>query len=135
MLSSDSDGLATVIREEEAQLRPGGAADRPESEVEATSPEPWAIGLALSGGGIRSATFSLGVLQALAQKGRLTSFDYLSTVSGGGYIGSWLSAWIHRSTLCDVQTALGRCGSEARPATSGPAEDRSRATTKEPPEV
>ncbi|HEX6080824.1 MAG TPA: hypothetical protein VF197_14415 [Methylomirabilota bacterium] len=53
--------------------------------------------LCLSGGGIRSATFALGVLQGLARAGLLTKFHYLSTVSGGGYIGSWLSAWIHRS--------------------------------------
>lgn len=60
--------------------------------------------LCLSGGGIRSATFALGVLQGLArdQGGRAGEWprgldvDYLSTVSGGGYIGSWLSAWIHR---------------------------------------
>jgi predicted acylesterase/phospholipase RssA len=48
-------------------------------------------GLAFSGGGIRSATFNLGILQALAEKGLLRKFDYLSTVSGGGYIGSWLA--------------------------------------------
>lgn len=53
-------------------------------------------GLALSGGGIRSATFNLGMLQALAKRGLLRKFDYLSTVSGGGYIGSWLAAWIQR---------------------------------------
>jgi hypothetical protein len=53
-------------------------------------------GLALSGGGIRSATFNLGVLQGLARHRLLTRFDYLSTVSGGGYIGAWLTAWIHR---------------------------------------
>src|SRR5512144_1827334 len=52
--------------------------------------------LCLSGGGIRSATFALGVLQGLARAGLLTQFHYLSTVSGGGYIGAWLSAWIHR---------------------------------------
>lgn len=52
--------------------------------------------LCLSGGGIRSATFSLGVLQALAANGLLKKFNYLSTVSGGGYIGSWLSSWIAR---------------------------------------
>jgi hypothetical protein len=52
--------------------------------------------LCLSGGGIRSATFGLGVLQALAHNGLLQSFSYISTVSGGGYIGGWLSAWIHR---------------------------------------
>jgi predicted acylesterase/phospholipase RssA len=50
--------------------------------------------LCLSGGGIRSATFGLGILQGLARCGLLGKFHYLSTVSGGGYIGSWLSAWI-----------------------------------------
>lgn len=55
------------------------------------------IGLALSGGGIRSATFNLGILQSLAHQDMLRHFDYLSTVSGGGYIGSWLSALIYRS--------------------------------------
>ena len=53
--------------------------------------------LCLSGGGIRSATFALGVVQGLAERGLLQSFDYLSTVSGGGYLGGWLSAWIHRA--------------------------------------
>ncbi|MDD2465647.1 MAG: patatin-like phospholipase family protein [Desulfobulbus sp.] len=48
-------------------------------------------GLALSGGGIRSASFSLGVMQALAYNRWLAEFDYLSTVSGGGYIGSGLT--------------------------------------------
>ena len=51
--------------------------------------------LCLSGGGIRSAAFSLGVLQALARSKLLTSFHYLSTVSGGGYIGGWLLALLH----------------------------------------
>ncbi|HET9640725.1 MAG TPA: patatin-like phospholipase family protein [Allosphingosinicella sp.] len=51
--------------------------------------------LCLSGGGIRSAAFALGVLQALSVKNLLTHFQYLSTVSGGGYIGSWLQRWIH----------------------------------------
>ena len=55
-------------------------------------------GLCLSGGGIRSATFNLGILQGLAAKKRLTEFDYLSTVSGGGYIHSWLAAWLQRRT-------------------------------------
>ena len=54
------------------------------------------FGLALSGGGIRSATLSLGVMQALAGRQWLSRFHYLSTVSGGGYIGSWLSSWIAR---------------------------------------
>jgi hypothetical protein len=102
--------------------------------------------LCCSGGGIRSATFCLGVIQALAkhdvEKTPLTEgaealpanepattdhhstktagskpksdqtvdakhsalgrFHYLSTVSGGGYAGSWLSAWRHRSDFKDI---------------------------------
>jgi hypothetical protein len=49
--------------------------------------------LCLCGGGIRSATFALGVMQALARFGLLGRFHYLSSVSGGGYIASWLTAW------------------------------------------
>lgn len=67
--------------------------------------------LCLSGGGIRSAAFSFGVIQALAMNPRcqpsgervakpedslLSRFHYLSTVSGGGYAGGWLSAWLTR---------------------------------------
>ncbi len=50
-------------------------------------------GLSLSGGGIRSSTFSLGVLQSLEDASILKHVDYLSTVSGGGYIGSFLSSY------------------------------------------
>ena len=49
------------------------------------------VGLAISGGGIRSATFALGALEVLKQVGILKKLNLLSTVSGGGYIGSWLS--------------------------------------------
>ena len=64
--------------------------------------------LCLSGGGIRSGTFALGLLQGLARHKLLNKFHYLSTVSGGGYIGSWLAAWIHRhpSGLSGVTTDL-----------------------------
>ena len=55
------------------------------------------VGLALSGGGIRSATFCLGVVQVLAKYGILRDVDYLSTVSGGGYLGSFLSSRLHWS--------------------------------------
>ncbi|SHM60536.1 patatin-like phospholipase family protein [Rhizobacter sp. OV335] len=54
------------------------------------------FGLALSGGGIRSATVSLGVLQGLARAGLLHRFDYLSTVSGGGYIGAFFASLFRR---------------------------------------
>jgi hypothetical protein len=49
------------------------------------------VGLALSGGGIRSAAISLGILQALNDYGVLSRIDYLSTVSGGGFTGSSLT--------------------------------------------
>ncbi|MBV9065347.1 MAG: patatin-like phospholipase family protein, partial [Methylobacteriaceae bacterium] len=65
--------------------------------------------LCFSGGGIRSAAFCLGIVQAIAgasirrdaapesvEDTLLGQFHYLSTVSGGGYIGSWLSLWTRR---------------------------------------
>ena len=58
-------------------------------------------GLALSGGGIRSATFCLGVLQSLNRLKLLPAFDYVSTVSGGGYVGAWWAAWLARPPLLD----------------------------------
>ncbi len=73
------------------------------------------LGLAFSGGGIRSATFNLGVIQRLAKLRLLHRVDYLSTVSGGGYIGGWLSTWVHRHQdgILGVEDCLGdgkRCG-------------------------
>ena len=64
--------------------------------------------LCLSGGGIRSATFALGIMQGLARHNLLSKFDYLSTASGGGYIGAWLTAWIHRAGLPAVMEGLAR---------------------------
>src|SRR6266446_7635179 len=70
-------------------------------------PEPRSA-LCLSGGGIRSATFNLGVLQGLARNQLLDKFDYLSTVSGGSFIGGWLTAWIQRNGLTGAVSDLGR---------------------------
>ncbi|MEY2927544.1 MAG: hypothetical protein RL367_2021, partial [Pseudomonadota bacterium] len=53
------------------------------------NPSAGLTGLAVSGGGIRSATFALGVLKALSERHLLHRFDYLSTVSGGSYIGAF----------------------------------------------
>jgi hypothetical protein len=61
--------------------------------------------LCLSGGGIRSASFALGVLQGLARYDLLRHFNYLSTVSGGGYIGSWLTAWNYRLNKKEKNTS------------------------------
>src|SRR5215831_8229337 len=73
-------------------------------EMPGSSPEDLKerVGLAFSGGGIRSATFNLGLLQGLARYNLLQRIDYISTVSGGGYIGSWLISWIRRQGLRDV---------------------------------
>ena len=62
-------------------------------------------GLCLSGGGIRSATFCLGFIQALFRGGLLKRVDYLSTVSGGGYIGSCLTALLS-SDLKNVENRI-----------------------------
>jgi len=62
--------------------------------------------LCLSGGGIRSATFGLGVIQGLAHHRVLGAFDYLSTVSGGGYVGSWLTAWMAHAGPAYVEAKL-----------------------------
>ncbi|HEX8172083.1 MAG TPA: patatin-like phospholipase family protein [Thermoanaerobaculia bacterium] len=67
---------------------------------------PKLLGLALSGGGVRSATFNLGLLQALAAAGKLKAFDYLSTVSGGGYAGGWWSAWLSRDARNDERDPI-----------------------------
>ena len=74
--------------------------------------------LCLSGGGVRSASFGLGVLQGFAQLGVLGTFDYLSTVSGGGYIGGWWSAWRYRAALGnepDPGVQLGNASVEPEP--------------------
>jgi hypothetical protein len=68
--------------------------------------EPDLSALCLSGGGIRSATFALGVIQGLASFGLLNRFHYLSSVSGGGYIASWLSTWRTLARDCEVLPAL-----------------------------
>jgi hypothetical protein len=66
-------------------------------------------GLALSGGGIRSATFCLGLLRAFAANGILRRFDYLSTVSGGGYAGAAFGRLYKENTGADeVEEGLQR---------------------------
>lgn len=61
-----------------------------------------AVGLAISGGGIRAATFALGIVQVLARRGVLQSVDVMSTVSGGGYLGSFIT-----SVLSGTDTTVG----------------------------
>ena len=71
-----------------------------EVKIEGTgpgSPPLNVVALALSGGGIRSASFSLGVVQAFNERGVFKSIDYLSTVSGGGYLGASISATMNKT--------------------------------------
>ncbi len=78
-----------------------------------------AFGVGFSGGGIRSATFNLGILQGLAKRNLLPYVDYLSTVSGGGYIGTWLHSVIRRKHEGDPVTA----GAALNRPVPGPAKD------------
>ncbi|MEA3236043.1 patatin-like phospholipase family protein [Pseudomonas mosselii] len=48
------------------------------------------LGVSLSGGGMRSATFSIGVLAGLQKQGILNQIDIVSSVSGGSYANLWL---------------------------------------------
>ncbi|MCU1262386.1 MAG: hypothetical protein JWO80_5271, partial [Bryobacterales bacterium] len=89
-----------LLKAEYSALRPDvdfDAADRAALYRQAHNQSHPFSALCISGGGIRSATFSLGVIQGLAEQGILERFDYLSTVSGGGYIGGWLTAWVNRA--------------------------------------
>jgi len=115
-----------------------------------------AWGLTLSGGGIRSATFSLGLMQALARTempgsgerappgGWMRCFDYLSTVSGGGYIGAFFVSlfvpqrlvagpWKPRTVLTRVQASMRPFrrgdGTRARREAAGSAENVASAET------
>ncbi len=74
---------------------------------------PDQVGFGVSGGGIRSATFALGVFQALARQKLLSKIDYLSTVSGGGYFGSFYGRLFTRTpqvaSVADVEEILATC--------------------------
>jgi Patatin-like phospholipase len=99
MKHDDPLSFEQVLADEFTALRPGPTFAGRRADLYATmhrDPAPLSA-LCVSGGGIRSATFALGVIQGLAERGLLPQFDYLSTVSGGGYIGSWLTAWAHRA--------------------------------------
>ncbi len=73
--------------------------DAAHSDPDLSRLPPRTVGLALSGGGLRAAIFALGILQALAKQGRLREIDFLSTVSAGGFIGSFLGRLFTRSSI------------------------------------
>lgn len=72
----------------------GNTKAQPGNDGENDQPINNAIGLCFSGGGIRACTFAMGVTQRLAEQGLLKDVDYLSTVSGGGYFGTFLSSYL-----------------------------------------
>jgi hypothetical protein len=73
------------------------------SEFKHTSPN---LGVSLSGGGMRSASFSVGVLSGLDEVGILPKVDYLSTVSGGGYAAYWYVSSLYHSQRISLEKAL-----------------------------
>jgi hypothetical protein len=92
----------------EWELKSRGLLNREDNSTDAyeRAKQVRAVGVCLSGGGIRSATFNLGMLQGLARLGKLGEIDYLSTVSGGGYIHEFLASWIFREGVETVQRKL-----------------------------
>jgi hypothetical protein len=107
----DREHIEIAAQRAERLVKPPSESDASRTELcpEAKKPSGWSrrvwtgeqvenlFGLAISGGGIRSATFNLGVLQKLQELDLLRKFDYLSTVSGGGYIGAWLIGNVRRT--------------------------------------
>ncbi len=91
--------FSEVLREEQAQVEASRQARR-------QSVDQQLVGLALSGGGVRSATFSLGVLQGLARFGLLRRLDYLSSTGGGSLIAGWLLKWIQARGYSEVEHRL-----------------------------
>lgn len=80
------------------------------------APIPDRLGLALSGGGIRSACVALGILQRLARAQILRQVHYISAISGGGYILGFLSAWTKRAKSLDaVESRLGHNTANGQP--------------------
>jgi hypothetical protein len=83
--------LAKIIEDEHELIKKRRKRLYPELDKSGGS-EANLVGLALSGGGIRSGVTNLGVLYEMSRVGLFRIVDYLSTVSGGGYIGCCASS-------------------------------------------
>lgn len=73
---------------------PGPSAPPPPSQGYAAEAKAGTVGICVSGGGVRAASYGLGALQALQEHGLLTGpsrADYVSAVSGGSYITTALA--------------------------------------------
>jgi hypothetical protein len=100
--------LALVLRDESAEVARLCANRDAQADLALGQDHgiPHRLGVAFSGGGIRSASVNLGIIQALARAGFLKQVHYMSGVSGGGYILGWLTSWIRRSGFKTVQEQL-----------------------------
>ena len=114
--SKENNGEASQVA-----LERGGteAANNKPPENETELPDD-TVGLALSGGGIRSATFGLGVLQSLSERGRLRGIDFVSSVSGGGFTGSFLGRLFTRKSVGTSKDPVGRVQAILRDSHSAP---------------
>jgi hypothetical protein len=120
-----------ILREERSALaarrnaagfeKTGADGPRPYRDVDLGSDS---VGLAVSGGGIRAASFGLGIIQAFYQRGLLRFCDYLSTVSGGSYVGAFLASLAHHQ-----DSGLNW---KRRESSTGGSESASRRLTLEP---
>lgn len=111
-------GIEAVLQSEDIEIirlcKARGACDRfnPDEKLEV----PERLGLAFSGGGIRSASVNMGLLQSFARSGLLKQAHYISGVSGGGYILGWLTAWIARVGFRQVNDELAENSNTGQPA-------------------
>jgi hypothetical protein len=117
----DAYNFATVIAREDIEIREQcllrEVAEDLKLDEEDGSPVPDRLGVALSGGGIRSACVALGIIQSLARAGILRQVHYISAISGGTYCMSFLVAWIKRlAGLKNVEARLGNDTSDGQPA-------------------
>lgn len=110
---ADEADVADVAEADEAEADEADEADvamvRSEAPWPPTPRGESRRGVCLSGGGIRSASFSLGALQAL-RTSSMGHVDHLTSVSGGGYLAA---AWASMSE-----------GRDAPPFAPGSAEER-----------
>jgi thiosulfate reductase cytochrome b subunit len=112
VLSSGAYNFAKVFEEERKEIANQCAARDVAVDLQFDgqpgTPVPDRLGIAFSGGGVRSACIAIGVMQRLAQAGILKQAHYLSAISGGTYAMSWLTAWTKRlGDFSQVQGCLG----------------------------
>jgi hypothetical protein len=125
-----SDFIGVEIAQARRHRRAVGLDPFPGDQPDNTHDAAGIPGIAISGGGIRSAVFSLGVLQAMADHQALKHFGYVSTVSGGSYIGAFYGSLFVPDTLRTggAQTPAGEFKTRAQSAATALGPKTSAAT-------